>query len=74
MSLETKKLREIISNHGGRRDGSGRYSVGAKKAITRSLRMPPWMIEQMAVIDNERGFSALVRHAIVETYNLKEPE
>ena len=62
-----------MNKHGGKRDGAGGPAVVSKKTITRSLRMPPWMIEQMAVIDNERGFSALVRHAIVETYNLKEP-
>jgi len=63
-----------MNKHGGKRDGAGGPAVGAKKAITKSFRMPPWMIEQLAAIDNDRGFSYLVRHALVEMYDLKEPE
>lgn len=58
-------------SHGGKRKGAGRPALGEEKMVTRSIRLPQWMIDQMAEIDDGSGFAMLARQALVKQYKLK---
>ena len=62
-----------MSKHGGKREGAGRPALDAEKMVTRSIRMPMWMVDAMKEIDGGNGLSMLTRHALMKTYKLKPP-
>ena len=73
------KLKELLmmfylpmSKHGGKREGAGRPPASdAEKMVTRSVRLPQWMLDQLDEIDGDRSW--LIRMAVASFYKLKPP-
>jgi hypothetical protein len=63
-----------MAHLGGNRKGAGRPLLSNEKMTTKSIRLPSLIVDQLGEIEDSKGLSHLTREALIEKYNLRQPD